>query len=107
MWLFGKKSDASRTLDCGCGETAQSPNTGNAAIQVLGSGCAKCHALEEAVRDALEELGMDHVTDFTRIAAYGVMSTPALVVQGSVVSYGKVLSKEEAKVLLQGLKDRL
>ena len=111
MWLFGKKNDASRTLDCGCGETAQSPYTGNAAIQVLGSGCAKCHALEEAVRDALEELGMDvpidHVTDFTRIAAYGVMSTPALVVQGSVVSYGKVLSKEEAKVLLQGLKDRL
>ena len=106
MWLFGKKSDAPRALDCGCGGTAQSPNTGNAAIQVLGSGCAKCHALEEAVRDALEELGMDvpidHVTDFTRIAAYGVMSTPALV-----VSYGKVLSKEEAKALLQGLKERL
>ena len=55
MWLFGKKNDASRTLDCGCGGTAQFPNTGNAAIQVLGSGCAKCHALEEAVRDALEE----------------------------------------------------
>ena len=103
MWLFGKKNDASRTLDCGCGETAQSPNTGNAAIQVLGSGCAKCHALEELGMD----VPIDHVTDFTRIAAYGVMSTPALVVQGSVVSYGKVLSKEEAKVLLQGLKDRL
>lgn len=111
MWLFGKKNVAPRALDCGCGGTEQSPNTGNAAIQVLGSGCAKCHALEEAVRDALEELGMDvpidHVTDFTRIAAYGVMSTPALVVQGSVVSYGKVLSKEEAKALLQGLKERL
>lgn len=111
MRLFGKKSDAPRALDCGCGETEQSPNMGNAAIQVLGSGCAKCHALEEAVRDALEELGMDvpidHVTDFTRIAAYGVMSTPALVVQGSVVSYGKVLSKEEAKALLQDLKERL
>ena len=49
----------------------------------------------------------DHVTDFTRIAAYGVMSTPALVVQGSVVSYGKVLSKEEAKALLHDLKERL
>ena len=53
------------------------------------------------------DVPIDHVTDFTRIAAYGVMSTPALVVQGFVVSYGKVLSKEEAKVLLQGLKDRL
>ena len=105
MRLFGKKNDAPRALDCGCGGTAQSPNTGNAAIQVLGSGCAKCHALEEAVRDALEELGMDvpidHVTDFTRIAAYGVMTTPALVVDGKVVSYGKVLNKDEVKALIQ------
>ena len=62
---------------------------------MLGSGCAKCNGLEEAVRAALEELGMDtavdHVTDFAQIAAYGVMSTPALVVDGRDVSYGKVL----------------
>lgn len=76
-----------------------------AGIQVLGSGCAKCGALEEAVRRALAELGMDaavgHVTDFGRIAAYGVMSTPALVVDGKVVSCGRVLTKEEAKALIQ------
>ena len=53
------------------------------------------------------DVPIDHVTDFTRIAAYGVMSTPALVVQGSVVSYGKMLSKEETKALLQGLKEGL
>ena len=57
--------------------------------------------MEDAVRAALTELGMDtsidHVTDFTQIAAYGVMTTPALVVDGKVVSYGKVLKKEEAK----------
>jgi len=74
-------------------------------VKVLGSGCAKCHALEDAARAALEELGMDttidHVTDFTQIAAYGVMSTPALVVDGKVVSYGKVLSKDESKMLIQ------
>lgn len=72
---------------------------------MLGSGCAKCNALEQAVREALEELGMetiiDHVTDFAQIAAYGVMSTPALVVDGKVVSYGKVLKKDEAKELIQ------
>lgn len=74
-------------------------------IKVLGSGCAKCNALEQAVREALAELGMeaaiDHVTDFTQIAAYGVMTTPALVVDGKVVSYGKVLKKDEAKALIQ------
>ena len=72
---------------------------------MLGSGCAKCNALEQAAREALAELGMettfDHVTDFTQIAAYGVMSTPALVVDGKVVSYGKVLKKDEAKALIQ------
>ena len=74
-------------------------------VKVLGSGCAKCNALEEAAREALAELGMDtaidHVTDFTQIAAYGVMTTPALVVDGKVVSYGKVLKKDEAKALIQ------
>ena len=74
-------------------------------IQVLGSGCAKCNALEEAVKEALTELGMDtaidHVTDFAQIAAYGVMTTPALVVDGKVLSYGKVLKKEEAMELLK------
>ena len=74
-------------------------------VKVLGSGCAKCNALEEATREALAELGMDtaidHVTDFTQIAAYGVMTTPALVVDGKVVSYGKVLKKDEAKALIQ------
>lgn len=74
-------------------------------VKVLGSGCAKCNALEEAARAALSELGMDttidHVTDFAQIAAYGVMTTPALVVDGKVVSYGKVLNKDEAKALIQ------
>lgn len=61
--------------------------------------------MEDAVRAALTELGMDtsidYVTDFTQIAAYGVMTTPALVVDGKVVSYGKVLKKEEAKAVIQ------
>ena len=55
--------------------------------------------------EALKELGMsdaiDHVTDFTQIAAYGVMTTPALVVDGKVVSFGKVLKKDEVVKILQ------
>ncbi len=96
---------------CCCGsctpEAMARPATGNASggVKVLGSGCAKCSALEQAVREALAELGMetaiDHVTDFAQIAAYGVMTTPALVVDGKVVSYGKVLKKDEAKALIR------
>ena len=74
-------------------------------IKILGGGCAKCNALEAATEEALRELGMDatidHVRDFEKIAAYGVMTTPALVVDGQVVSYGKVLKKDEVKALIQ------
>lgn len=110
MGLFNRKKEEAKPC-CGGGactpESMAEAETAKAAagIKVLGSGCAKCNALEAAVRSALEELGMDttidHVTDFGQIAAYGVMSTPALVVDGKVVSYGKVLSKEEAKALIQ------
>ena len=71
----------------------------------LGGGCAKCNALEAATEEALRELGMDatidHVRDFEKIAAYGVMTTPALVVDGQVVSYGKVLKKDEVISILK------
>lgn len=79
-----------------------------AGIKVLGAGCAKCHALEDATKATLAELNMDttidHVTDFSQIAAYGVMTTPALVVDGKVVSYGKVLKKDEVKALIQKIR---
>lgn len=74
-------------------------------IKILGSGCAKCIALERSTREALAELNVeesiDHITDFSQIASYGVMSTPALVIKGKVVSYGKVLNKDEVKELLE------
>ena len=74
-------------------------------IKILGSGCKKCNALEAATKEALAELGLpvevDHVTCFAQIAAYGVMSTPALVIDNKVVSYGKVLKPSEAKALIE------
>lgn len=109
MGLFHKKKEESKPCCCGnyipeAMEQAEAAKTA-AGVKVLGGGCAKCNALEDAVRAALTELGMDtaidHVTDFTQIAAYGVMTTPALVVDGKVVSYGKVLKKEEAKAIIQ------
>ena len=74
-------------------------------VKVLWSGCSKCNELEKNTVEALKELGMDteieHVTDFAKIAAYGVMTTPALVVGDKVVSYGKVLKKDEVVKLLK------
>lgn len=109
MGLFGKKKKE-ESCCCGGGCTPQAMAQAeeikaSGGVKVLGSGCAKCAALEQAAREALEELGMDtaidHVTDFAQIAAYGVMTTPALVVDGKVVSYGKVLKKEEARELIR------
>jgi len=85
-------------------EKAETAKTEGAGIKILGSGCAKCNQLETATREALRQLGMDttidHVTDFSQIAAYGVMTTPALVVDGKVVSFGKVLKTEEVVSIL-------
>lgn len=111
MGLFAKKKEAQKSSCC-CGNyTAESMAKADATrfkgsgIKVLGSGCAKCNALEAATKEALAALSMDitieHVTDFTEIAAYGVMTTPALVIDGKVVSFGKVLKKDEVIKILQ------
>ena len=108
MGLFGKKKEKEKTCCCGCcaaDAPAQAETEKPGGVLVLGSGCAKCNELEAHTRAALAELGMDpavgHVTDFAQIAAYGVMSTPALVVDGRVVSCGRVLKKEEVIDLLR------
>lgn len=113
MSLFGKKNNNEKTSSCCCGGNynsesmakAESAKTEGASVKVLGSGCAKCNQLEVATKAALEQLGMDttidHVADFSKIAAYGVMTTPALVIDGKVVSYGKVLKAEEVIKILQ------
>jgi small redox-active disulfide protein 2 len=76
-----------------------------ARIEIFGSGCARCKALEAHVRGAATELGSDapigHITDFSRIAAYGVLSTPALAIDGKVVSSGRVLTVTEAVDVLR------
>jgi len=68
-------------------------------IEVLGTGCAKCKTLYENVKKAVEESGKDaeivKVEEIQKIMAYGVMSTPALVVDGKVLFSGKVASVAE------------
>lgn len=73
-------------------------------IKILGSGCNNCVRLEANARKAAEDMGLNaefiKVKDMADIAAYGVMRTPGLVVDEKVVSYGKVLSPDEIKALL-------
>jgi len=73
-------------------------------IKVLGSGCANCKKLEASVKTAISEMGIEavieKVEDIQEIMSYGVMSTPALVVDGQVRSMGKVLSAKDVKKLL-------
>ena len=114
MGLFGRKKEQPAGSSCPEGCTNCAPlNTQKAEIEssegpsvkILGSGCAKCNTLEASTKAALAQLGMDtsidHVTDFAKIAAYGVMTTPALVVDGKVVSFGKVLKPDEVAAILR------
>lgn len=100
-----EKKESCCSSPCECqGEQGEKHNA-SARVKVLGSGCSKCNALEAAAKEALAELGMDtaidHVTDFVEIASYGVMTTPALVVDEKVVSTGKVLKKGEVIAILK------
>lgn len=74
-------------------------------IKILGSGCSNCKKLEENAKKALKELRIDakviKVTEYKDIMAYGVMRTPALVINERVVSYGRVLTVGEIISILQ------
>jgi small redox-active disulfide protein 2 len=73
-------------------------------IKVLGPGCAKCKTLEKLTRDAVAETGVtaeiEKVEDIYKIMAFGVMSTPALVINQKVVLSGRIPSVAEIKELL-------
>lgn len=107
MAIFFKKNNKEEEKCCCCGGNCDPQSMENAerlknegpTIKILGSGCSKCKQLEANTKEALSKMNLDidieHVTDFAQIASYGVLTTPALVVNGKVVSYGKVLKPEE------------
>jgi small redox-active disulfide protein 2 len=73
-------------------------------LQILGTGCAKCHTLARFTEQAAQELGLDYelekITDLDQIMALGVMMTPALAVNGAVKVVGKIPSLAELKKIL-------
>ena len=74
-------------------------------IEILGMGCPKCKKTTQNAQMAVEELGIDaeiiKVEELEKITEYGVMMTPALVINGEIFSPGKVLSVEEIKKAIQ------
>lgn len=73
-------------------------------IEILGMGCPKCKQLTANAEAAVKELNIQaeigKVTDIDKITEYGVMMTPAFVLDGKVISSGKLLSKDEIKKIL-------
>ena len=74
-------------------------------IQILGSGCSKCKAMAQNADAAAKELGLEYtlekVTDIKEIMKFGVMSTPALAIDGQVKTAGKPLNIQEIKEILK------
>jgi small redox-active disulfide protein 2 len=74
-------------------------------IKILGTGCAKCLLLEQSVRQAVDEMGLDatveKVSELTEIMVYGIMSTPGLVVDGQVRLTGRLPKLDELKSILE------
>jgi small redox-active disulfide protein 2 len=74
-------------------------------IKVLGPGCKNCVTLEDNTKAALAELGIEaeieKITDFAEIAKYGIMSTPGLVIDEKVVSFGKVLKPKDIVKIIE------
>ena len=73
-------------------------------IKILGTGCSKCKTLEKATREAVKELGVDanieKEEDIMKIMEFGVMNTPALVIDGKVVASGRLPNEKDLKSLL-------
>lgn len=87
----------------------ESPSAG-LEVKILGPGCANCDQLERNVMEAMTELNLpgdvEHVRDIKEIGKYGVMGSPALLLNGKVKAVGKVPRKEQIKVWLQEAKGR-
>jgi small redox-active disulfide protein 2 len=87
------------------GEPMPEDPAGPIQIKVLGPGCPSCNKLEQDLMAVMSELNLsadlDHVRDVKEIACYGVMGSPALVINGKVVAVGRVPSKSQLKEWLK------
>ncbi len=96
-------SEVKAESSCCCNEEVK----GICCIKVLGAGCKSCHDQYQNVINAVAEKGIitdvQYITDMEKIAAYGVMSMPAIVINENIVSMGKVLKSDEVIKLIEKL----
>ncbi|MDD7260212.1 MAG: thioredoxin family protein [Eubacteriales bacterium] len=99
----GSAAPVAEEANCCCGKAVD----GICCVKVLGTGCKSCHQLYENTKAAVRALGLpltvEYVTDLAKIMEYGVMSMPAIVVNETVVSTGKVLKADDVEKLLHKL----
>ncbi len=104
LFNFGKKTEKVQG-QCACGGMCDISDIENAKYIVLGTCCKKSTETFENVKRAINDLGITdkvvNIGDMAQIAKYGVMQTPALVIDSKVVSYGKLITVEEAKKLIE------
>lgn len=83
------------------GQPYEEESSGEVEIKILGPGCPQCDQLEKIIMEILTDLNLpaslEHVRDMKEIAAYGIMSTPALLINGKVVAKGNVPPKDKIK----------
>lgn len=118
LFNIAKKKENPQTPVCSCvANEAQTAGVTEAlacccagaacVIKVLGSGCKNCRTLLENTKEAVKAMGLscevEYVTDMQKIMDYGVMSTPALVVNETIVSMGRVLKAADIEKLLRKL----
>ena len=107
MFFFGKKNkavDNSANNSAGSGKgVAKGGNVTVSSIKVLGAGCSSCQF--ENAKQAVQNMGLavevEYVTDLQKIMEYGVLSTPALVIDENVAAMGNILSPADIEKLLQ------
>lgn len=115
LFGFGKKKEDTTSCcgeevreNCACGSQCGISDIENARFIVLGACCQKSSDTFANVKQAVSELGFSdevlNIGDAVQIAKYGVMQTPALVIDSKVVSYGKLIKVEEAKRLIEKAK---
>ena len=110
MHIFKNNSKEDKAVcSSGCGSNGSDIDTnkvrkplfleGKPVFKVLGSGCRKCHDQYDILQKTISELNIDaeieYITDLQKVMEYGIMSTPAIVLNDNVISYGRVLKGED------------
>ena len=92
------------------GQAVEETDSNYLEVKVLGPGCSRCNQLEQDIMAVMNEIDLagsiEHVTDINAIGEYGVMGTPALILNGKVMAVGSVPPKAKLKTWLKGISEK-